>query len=290
MHDLVGLLELLCVDNPVELLETGTVGEEILRLVERIFESHDVLTGLDGHSRLGHMRGDKRVHRFAEEEFRCAVERETEEEFLDIEARSIRREAGDQVLDVDFQRLNVGDLLTTELGSQHGPGVAPSGSVEGEDAVTQQWKELRVSLTQSKIIELRGQEGFDIFGLAGDVQCPARGETGHRAAIFLVLIGQVEQGGAFAHRVDQFDHSRDAQEARWAFRSGLAFERGGSLALAVRGVERVDDVVDDGEGHGPEAENLDVGNHVGHVSRREFWQLSISDQRMRREGRWRDNI
>jgi UDP-N-acetylenolpyruvoylglucosamine reductase len=76
-----------------------------------------------------------------EEELRCGIDRQAEEELLQIDSRAIFWDMFEHKLEVALKSLDVGDLIPGEVGSQQVTAISPSLAIRVEDTMTQKRSE-----------------------------------------------------------------------------------------------------------------------------------------------------
>lgn len=154
--------------DPVKHLESGSDTTMVLGGVEILLEG---LSHLLGHIRnsggilVGHVDG-LGADGLAEKELSSGIEGKVEEKLLDVELFVVGN-SQEECLDMSLNHLNIGDLVSSKLGSQHSSRVLPSLAIEGEDTITKDGSQLGVSLSKAEILELGSKDGLDVFGVVG---------------------------------------------------------------------------------------------------------------------------
>lgn len=112
MADVDGLLALIVLPESIEYTITGADRNVLLREVERLAKDEVLVVAviLANHA--------ERVGRVVEEKLGCSIDRQAEEELLQIDSRAIFWDMFEHKLEVALKSLDVGDLIPGEVGSQ----------------------------------------------------------------------------------------------------------------------------------------------------------------------------
>jgi hypothetical protein len=90
----------------------------------------------------------------------------------------------------------------------------PSCTIQSKDTISQEWVKLPMSIPQAEIIELRGQQCFDILRL----NCPDDMSSKHLLSecisIFLMLLNYVVEPSLLSDCLSQFQEAGNAEESR----------------------------------------------------------------------------
>jgi len=76
-----------------------------------------------------------------EEKLGCGIDRQAEEELLQIDSRAILWDMFEHKLEVALKSLDVGDLIPGEVGSQQVTAISPSLAIRVEDTMAQKRSE-----------------------------------------------------------------------------------------------------------------------------------------------------
>ena len=250
------------VHQPVVVCQPAARREPAVRAVEAVRELcavHVTAVAEGGGCRVAVEAGDLRAGRLAEEELARRVQRQPEEEHLQVEFRRPavggHRQRAHHVLDVLLLEIQIRDLVARELRAHQPTRMLPALAVIREDAVAEQWAEvLTAPAAELEVVELRRQQGLDVlrvrrhvahgaehFGLEREhpsEAVEARGDHPHE------LLGAVGAQG-FVDAVEPVG------EAVGEARGGLAAEAGGVSVEATFEEEGGEEVVDDVGGESP---------------------------------------
>ena len=187
VDSLTGRVELSGSPGPVEHLKSGSLAKVLLGGVEVLLER---LSQMNGHisgngSGVGH--NGLGADRLAKQELGSGVKGQVEEELLSIKGRAILGDSRGHVLDVLLDHLHIGDLVSSKLGSKHSSRVLPSLAIKSEDTISENRQELSVSLSETKVLELGGQNGLKVLGIDGVVHVDA--ENGGLTSVSGVDLG-----------------------------------------------------------------------------------------------------
>jgi hypothetical protein len=93
----------------------------------------------------------------------CGIDRQAEEELLQIDSRAILGNMFEHKLEVSLKSLNVGDLIPGEVGPQQVTAVRPSLAIRIEDTVAQKRSEGSRPMYKAEVLEPQTQNGLDVF-------------------------------------------------------------------------------------------------------------------------------
>lgn len=112
--------------------------------------------------------GSQTVRRLAKQELRGRVHCQHEEQILQVDSRAVFGDGFDELIDVDFKRVEVADLAADEVWAQQLPRIMPCGAIGGEDAVAQQGNESVLSaISEAPFLKVQGQHRLDVLGFDG---------------------------------------------------------------------------------------------------------------------------